>query len=127
MLSVPGVAVPLSVPVRRVPLAVLSCGLAQEGEGEESGRATVVNRLAIAGDTAGTTDRAHQPLRVAGDEGTRAPALTCPITGVKGRTTLTRATNVFYEMKFYIYYIYTPIYCRFLPNYSTLIFLFFAA
>lgn len=98
MLSVPGAAVPLSVPVRRVPLAVLSRRLAQEREGEESGRATgnVVDRLAVAGDAAGTTDRAHQPSRVAGDEGTRAAALTCPITGVKGRTTLTHAPRTFF-------------------------------
>lgn len=89
MLPVPRVAVPLPVPLRRVPLAILSRRLAQ-GEGAESGRATgtrdVIDRLAVAAiDATGTrtTGRAHKSLRVAGDEGTRALALTCPITGMK--------------------------------------------
>lgn len=97
LLPVPRAAVPLSVPLRPVPLAILSGRLAQEGEGEEGGHATgnTVDRLAVAADAAGTTDRAHQPFRVTGDEGTRAPALTCPITGVNGQRNANGAANVF--------------------------------
>jgi len=85
VLPVPRIAVPLLVPLRTVSLAILSRRLAQEREGEKSGHApgagNVADCLAVIADaTAGTTGRAHEPLRVTGDEGTRALALTCPIT-----------------------------------------------
>jgi len=102
------------VPLRPVPLAILSRRHAQ-GEGKESGRATrtgdIIDRLAVATVDAagtGTTGRAHEPLRVAGDEGTRAPALTCPITGMKGNH------EHFLRMNS-IYYLYTdllPVHAR---------------
>lgn len=87
MLPVSRTAMPLLVSLRPVPLAILPRRLTQKREGEEGGHETgnIIDRFAVAADAAGTTDRAHQPLRVTGDEGTRAPALTCPITRVKGQ------------------------------------------
>lgn len=119
MLPVPSVAVPLPVPLRRVPLAILSRRFKQ-GEGEEGGRASgirnVIDRLAVAAiDATGTrrTDRAHKSLRVAGDEGTRAFALTCPITGIK-ENVIARHEHFLRMNSIY----HTPFYCRFTPDYT---------
>lgn len=118
MLPVPGAAVPLSVPLRPVPLAVLSRRLAEEGEGEESGHATgnVIDRFAVAADAAGTTDRAHQPLRVTGNEGTRASALTCPITGVKGQCNARHERFLRMNSIYYIYADLLPVLAQLLDS-----------
>lgn len=107
VLPISRAAVPLPVSLRPVPLAVLPGRLAQEGEGEESGHETgnVIDRFAVAADAAGTTDRAHQPLRVTGDEGTRAPPLTCPIARVKGQRNarherFLRMNSIYYIRRF---------------------------
>lgn len=99
-----------------MPLAILSGRFAQEGEGEEEGTADgdAVDRLVVAAgattasaaaSTAASsaepaTGRAYEPLRVTGDEGTRAPALTCPIAGVK-RPVATRTNERFLRNEFY--------------------------
>lgn len=124
MLPVPRAAVPLPVPVRTVSLAILSSRLAQEGEGEgekgghASGTGNIADHLPVIADaTAGTIGRAHEPLRVTSDEGTRAPALARPITGM--RDNVAAPNERFLRNELYV--LCTPIYCRFLPNYSTVV------
>lgn len=107
MLPVPRAAVPLLVPLRTVSLAILSSRLAQEGEGEKSGHTAragnVTDRLAVIADaTAGTNGRAHESLCVTSDEGTRAPALTCPITMNEGQRV---ANEHFLRNELYVLYI----------------------
>jgi len=88
VLPVPRTAMPLPMPLRSMPLAILPRYSAQKGKGEENRNATdgnVTDHLAVvdAIDATRTTNRAYESFRVTSDKRTRASALACSITGVK--------------------------------------------